>query len=686
MTGGLRAIAADVGGTFTDLIGFTEDGSTVYAKVPSTPPDFENAVLDGIAVLVGDRPGGVKRVLHATTAGTNAVLERTGGPAGLLTTSGFRDVLEIGRLRTPEIYNLGWEKPPALIPRRSRVEVEERLDADGSVHIELDPVSAAEEIARMIDLGVRSVAVSFLHSSANPGHERAMRDWLAEHHPDVFVTLASELVADPGEFERASTAALNAYLQPVVSAYLRQLAEGVERLGIVAPVYVMQSSGGLISADLAANQPVATLESGPAAGALAAADVARACDEQRVVALDMGGTTAKAALIEGGSPTYGTDFSVGTAVSAVNRLLRGGGYVVRLPVIDLAEVGAGGGSIASTDGGGGILVGPRSAGADPGPACYARGGSEPTVTDANMVLGLISAEGLAAGGVDADPDRAEAVIMEKLGDPLGLTLGESAWAIHTVANHQMALALRAVTTERGRTASDYTLVAFGGSGPLHGATLAASLGIKRVIIPAYAGVLSARGLLTAPAELSSRSAVFRPLVEVADELVGMVEDMTASLVERMKPLGFDSDAIDRLVSYDLRFSGQGSTLTIDSAGIALEPENVLEEFRRSHRDTYGHNPDGEVLLVAITVAVTGSWPEEFASATTANRGASSRVVLVDPDRPVDVAVVTRFQVTDSGESLKGPALVDDPDTTTYLPPGWIMSAASDGSSLLLEQV
>lgn len=682
MSGVLRAVAADVGGTFTDLIGVSDDGSTVFAKVPSTPPNFEKGVLNGIAMLLDQAPGSVERVLHATTAGTNAVLERTGGPAALLTTAGFGDVLEIGRLRTPGIYDLGWEKPPPLIRRRRRIEVEGRLDANGSVHIPLDPGSVADDVDRLVDEGVRSFAIAFLHGSVDKAHEEAMRHWLLERHPGLFVTVASDLVAEPGEFERTSTAVLNAYLHPVVSAYLRRLAEGANDIGVNAPVYVMQSSGGLMRAESAADQPVVTLESGPAAGALAAAEVARSCDEERVVAFDMGGTTAKAALIQSGSPTYGSEFSVGAAVSAVSRLLRGGGNVVRLPVIDLAEVGAGGGSIAALDGGGGILVGPRSAGAVPGPACYGRGGLDPTVTDANMVLGFISPRGLEAGGVDVDTGKAESALMDAIGEPLGLGLGEAAWAVHTVANHQMVLALRAVTTERGRTISDHSLIAFGGSGAIHGATLAESLGMNRVIVPTHAGVLSARGLITAPAELSDRRAVVRPLMEVAGELPALVGPLADSLTHRLAGLGFTPESMEQVVSYDLRFTGQGSSLSVDTDG-RVSAEEVLETFHRNHLETFGHRPEGEVILVAVRVAVKATWEGGIRPHRPPSPSEDSRRVWVSPQQVVEVAVIGREEAGDS--PIKGPVLVDDPDTTTYVPPEWLLSMAGDGSSLLLER-
>jgi N-methylhydantoinase A len=681
----LAAVAADVGGTFTDVITAEQDGTLRHRKLPSTGPEFDRAVVEGLGGAAGERAGDVLRVLHATTAGTNAVLERQGGPAGLITTAGFRDVLEIGRLRTPNIYDLGWRKPPPLVSRSHRLEVTERLDASGAVVTPLDEGSVEEPLDRLVEDGVGSIAIALLHSGVDPRHERELARWLTNRYPNLFVTLASDLVAEPGEVERSSTAALNAYLHPVVAHYLSRLDVGLQSRGFRCPLYILQSSGGLMSVDRAIREPVATLESGPAAGALAASSIAREMGIDEVVSFDMGGTTAKASLIHRGRPQYGNEFSVGSEVSAVSRLLRGGGYVVRLPVIDLAEVGAGGGSIAAIDGGGGLLVGPRSAGADPGPACYGRGGTEPTVTDANLVLGLISPAGLAAGGVAVDVDAAARVLFDRVAKPLGLSLAEAAWAVHTVADHRMAAALKAVTTERGRILGRHTMVAFGGSGPLHAATLADVLGMGRVVVPDLAGVLSARGLLTAPAEVSAARSIGRRLNDVGD-LSGFIAEMRTPLEESLRSIGFSYEQFSAVMSFEMRFPGQVSDIRVEHEGDDIPTISVLETgFRELHDEAYGHSPDREPWLTTLRLALRATW--EVAPyrgrRSDSDTALAARTVWIDAREAVQATVHNRSQIEQRGQ-LVGPFLVDDPDTTTFVPPGW--AARCDGAmNLILER-
>ena len=507
-------VAADVGGTFTDVVVVDDLGQIRSEKVPSTPAAFEEAVIDGVLLATGEFGevlGGAAQMLHGTTVATNAVLERSGPPTGLVTTTGFRDVLEIGRLRTPTLYDLSWSKPAPLVARRHRLEVDERLSSTGSTISPLDLDGLAELADAAVADGVVSFAVCLINSYVDPQHEHQVADWLRQRYPRVDVTESTEVVREIGEYERTSTAVLNAYLRPVVSAYLERLGDGLDAEGFRGSFLVMQSSGGMMTADDAGRFPVHILESGPAAGVLAAARIAEATREAAVISFDMGGTTAKASLIEDFQFQRGVEFSVGSDISTTSRLLKGGGYTVRLPVVDLAEIGAGGGSIAHVDGGGGLVVGPVSAGADPGPACYGRGGDAATVTDANLVLGYVSAEHLRAAGVGADRDLAERAIHDQVGEPLGLAVEEAAYAVHAVANRQMARVLRAVSTERGRYVERHAVVAFGGSGPVHAASLAETVGIARVIVPPRAGVLSAVGLLWAPMELTSVHSVHAPL-------------------------------------------------------------------------------------------------------------------------------------------------------------------------------
>lgn len=688
-------VAADVGGTFTDVVVVLPSGATTAFKVPSTPGRFEEAVLAGIVSAL-DRLGvhahEVTEVLHATTAGTNAVLERSGPPTALVTTRGFRDVLEIGRLRTPTIYDLGWRKPPPLVPRRARLEVDERTAADGTVVRPPDLDGLVGALDEAVAAGVTALAVSLLHSPANPAHEHAVAGFISDRHPHVSVTVGSDIVAEVGEFERTSTAVLNAYLRPVMAGYLDRLGRGLADAGVAAPVLVMQSSGGMMAVGGASRAPVHLLESGPAAGVLAAAHVARVAGAPRAISFDMGGTTAKASLIEDFEPLYAGEFSVGSELSASSRLLRGAGYPVRLPVVDLAEVGAGGGSIARVDAGGALVVGPASAGAEPGPACYSKGGTAPTVTDANLVLGYVSAAHLAAAGLDVDAGAAERAVRADVAAPLGLDVGEAAQAVHRVADHTMARALRAVSTERGRDITGYTLIAFGGGGGLHGATLAEAVGITRVVVPPLAGVLSAVGLLRARVSLSATETLHQPLdaahAPAVDAAVArMVRAQTAALAEHRKEAGGGADPAEAEVKVeaDLRYVGEGSELALPVGPAPFDPaaaEELAGRFRRAHLEAYGHGGRGTVEVVRLRVTALAPAPESLGDAAPAPAGGAgggaSRPARFG-EHVLDTPILARADV--GGEPRPGPLLVDEADTTTVVPPGW--TVRRDASSNLI---
>ncbi len=677
-------IAADVGGTFTDLIAFDERGHYAVRKLPSTPDGFERAVCDGIVellALAGASPGDVERIAHGTTAGTNAILERKGSPTLLLTTKGFRDVLEIGRLRVPNSYDLYYTKPAALVPRRLRIELNERVAADGSVLVELDEGEIDAAIHGAGD-GLEAVAVSLLNSYANGVHEQRIRERLAQAFPHLYVTVGTDLVNEPGEFERASTAAVNAYLQPVLSRYLDRLSARLDAIGAGGERLIMQSSGGMMTFDAAARAPAYCIESGPAAGALAARSIAEALGLRNVISFDMGGTTAKAAVIEEYALSYGNEFSVGAEISAMGRLLRGGGYTVRLPTIDLAEVGAGGGSIARLDSGGSLRVGPRSAGAVPGPVCYARGGVHPTVTDANLVLGYLSAEGLAKGGISVDADGAMRALDTEIGVPLGLDTVEAAFAVHTVADQQMARALRAVTTERGRDIRAYTLVAFGGSGPLHAATLAASVGVDTVIVPPLAGYFSAIGLSYAPKQLS----MLQPLRIAlrAPGAAASIEQQYRAMLARLNGTVSGNPSAVVLRSIDMRYRGQAYELSIDAPD-RLDDDaagELARAFEKLHRATYGHVPTTELEVIRLKLTIATPPPAVALRTQLGSRFSTVRERTAhfgDGRRTYPVA--TRDTVAGM---LAGPAFIDDPDTTIVVPPGW--SARVDAMhNVVLEQ-
>jgi N-methylhydantoinase A len=678
-------IAADIGGTFTDMVAIEPDGRYHYLKLPSTPGEYERAVFEGVDRLLAESEQSseaIDRVVHGTTVATNAILERSGPATGLLTTSGFRDVLEIGRLRIPNSYDLFWSKPPPLARRRHRAEINERIAADGSVLKPLDPTEVEDAVAAMRADGVTTIAISFLNSYTNPAHEQTASAVVGQRYPDVLVTTGTEVVGELGEFERTSTAVLNAYLRPVVSDYLGRLVGGLKERGLDAATLVMQSSGGMMPLIEARQHPVHILESGPAAGAVAAARIAEQAGLHKVVAFDMGGTTAKATLIEDFQLPFGSEFSVGSEVSAMSRLLRGGGYAVRLPSIDLAEVGAGGGSIARVDAAGGLEVGPQSAGAEPGPACYSKGGELPTVTDANLLLGYVSPDGLRPGGIDVDAERARRAIEARVAEPLGLDVRAASEAIHVVADLRMARAIRAVSTERGRDLSSYALVAFGGSGPIHAASLADAVGIRTVVVPPLAGVLSAVGLIWSPVQLTQVESFGLPLAAALQVLPGRRAAAERQLRDRLAASRFGESRVEIIGDADIRYAGQAYDLTIRLPSGEPKAEALRAAFLKQYQQTYGHAPEAplELVRLRLTARVADAPPAFLRSATTRTAGETSRAAIFN-GACAEVAVLARDQVRGT---MRGPCLVDDLDTTTVVPPGWTVRL--DGhANLLLER-
>ena len=468
-----QRIGIDIGGTFTDIVAIAADGRVVTHKIASTPQDYGDGIIDGLRALLTSHSGTVTDVLHGTTIGSNAILEGKGARTALITTKGFRDILEIRDLRMPVLYDLHWTKPRALVERRLRLEVIEKLRPDGSVAVALDAASLAAAIATLRREAVRSVAICLLHSYANPAHERAVADAVRTALPDVAVSVSHEILPEIKEYPRTSTTVINAYVQPVVRAYVTSLAARLRELGIEAPLQLMQSNGGLASAEFAAIAPAHIIESGPAAGVVGGAALAMRLDEPRVITFDMGGTTAKAGLVENGEVLRSEALEVGAGVMVGSRLVVGAGYLLKLPAIDLAEVGAGGGSICRLDAGGAPKVGPDSAGAEPGPVCYGRGGTEPTITDCNLVLGYLDPAGLVGGVLKLDVEAARVAIARSLAEPLHRSVEEAAQGMLRLASASMMRAIRAVTVERGRDPRQFALLAFGGNGPLFAAAIAA---------------------------------------------------------------------------------------------------------------------------------------------------------------------------------------------------------------------
>jgi N-methylhydantoinase A len=495
-------LGADIGGTFTDLILVASDGRCWRKKVPSTTDDYSRGIVEGLQELLEEEgiAGSVDEIVHGTTVATNAILESRGARTALLTTKGFRDVLEFRRLRVPQLYDLFYSPPPPIVERRLRLEVSERLGPRGEVVTPLDERSVRAALESVRADSVEAVAVCLLNSYVNPAHERRVGEIAREALPDAYLSLSVDVLPEIREYERTSTTVINAYVGPVVKSYLTSLQQRLEAAGHCSRLRIMQSNGGVMSARAATEQPAHIVESGPAAGVIAGQRLGQLTGLQNLITFDMGGTTAKASLIENGQVSRTTEYEVGAGISLSSRLIKGGGHALKLPVVDISEVGAGGGSIVWLDRAGRLKVGPRSAGATPGPACYGIGGTDPTITDVNVVLGYSNPDYLAGGAVQLRADLAEAALAESVATPLGLSLIDAAHGAFSVANATMIRAIKAVSTYRGRDPRDFALLAFGGNGPVHAAAIARSLQIRQVVVPPAPGLFSAIGLLEAEPE------------------------------------------------------------------------------------------------------------------------------------------------------------------------------------------
>jgi N-methylhydantoinase A len=671
-------IGIDIGGTFTDLVFLSPDGTVARAKILSTPEDYSQGISNGLESALRDGAldlGDIVQIMHGTTVATNAILEGKGARVALVTTRGFRDVLEIRRLRMPVLYDLRWRKPPALVPRRLRFEVDERIDALGRVERPLEEAGARGVISQLLASGVDAIAVCLLNSYANGENERRVLELIRERDAAIPVTLSSDLLPEVKEYERTSTTVVNAYVLPVVRHYLERLSGRLHARSIATPLTIMQSSGGAMSAAAAAERPIHIIESGPAAGVVGAAELARRLGNASVLSFDMGGTTAKAALVDEGQFVRVGALEVGGGINIAGRLLGGGGYHVRAPAIDIAEVGAGGGSLVRVDAGGALRVGPDSAGAAPGPVCYARGGTVPTVTDANVVLGFINPVALAGGGLPVRRDLAETALRTALAEPLGLTLEAAAWGVHRVANAEMARALRAVSTERGRDPRDFAILAFGGNGPIHAATLAQLLEVRRILVPPVPGLFSALGMLFPDVEHHYVRTFKRSLADLdvcALEVVykGMEYDGHAALAEE----GFSSTArrVDRLV--DLRYHGANSELTLPWPLTGDRAQALQELFGAAHQRQYGYRSDEESVetmnlrIIACGVADSAQVPERLSVPAATRPGAAVRSAYFGPAVGwVQAPICGRADLDDDWRP--GPLLIEELDSTTVVPPG-----------------
>jgi N-methylhydantoinase A len=665
--GGLL-VACDTGGTFTDLVAVDPAGGRVeMRKTPSTPPDFSSGVVGGLEALAMDAT--TERFFHSTTVTTNAVVARTGAPCALVTTRGFRDVLEIRRANRGDLYDILWDPPPPFVPRRHRFELDERIDYSGAVIEELDASSARSIGRQIVARGLRTVAVCLINSYVNPTHERRLRELLAEVDPTLEVFLSVDVLPEPPEFERTATTVANAYLAPVLSGYIAGLAERLDEHGVSPEqIRVMHNGAGTMSTEQAAELPVKTLNSGPAAGVAAAAAIATALDRRDVVSLDIGGTSADIGVVRDGRPALTRDFDLEW------------GMPIRFPSVDVLSIGAGGGSIAALDRVGYLRVGPGSAGAVPGPASYGRGGELPTNTDAQLVLGrIVTADDLGdeapRAGFALDPELAEAAIEERIAKPLGISLVAAAEGIVRVANANMLKALRLTTVERGLDPRRFSLLVSGGAGPLHGVELARALQMPEVIVPPHPGMMNAIGLLFLEPIADLSAAFIEELDGLDDELLrDRLADLEAQARQALAAQGVEDGAISLERRIDMRYVGQLHSLTVELAepdreGLAEAAVAFHAEHQRAFR--YAH-PDAPVELSALRITARGPHDppavESLRMPVSHGHGGGTKRAFFAECGWVDTPIVDRDRLAVE-ETVSGPALAVGFDSTTVLPPG-----------------
>jgi len=694
-TGARFRVGVDIGGTFTDIVLLDADGRIHTKKVSSSVEDYARAIVHGLGEVfaeTGLSGGDLVEVLHGTTVASNAILELKGARTGLITTRGFRDVLEIRRIRMPKLYDLGWEKPVTLVERYLRLEVDERVDAHGHVAKPLDPTEVERVLERLLAEKIEALAVCLLNSYVNPAHEERIAEIVRRRAPGLTLSVSAEVLPEIREYERTSTTVINAYVMPIVRRYLGTLRSGLDSSGVKAPLLIMQSNGGLMPDAAAAVRPAHIIESGPAAGVVGAQALARKIGLGKLVTFDMGGTTAKASIVEDGEVSRATEYQVGAGIMHGSRLLTGAGYLLRVPAIDLAEVGAGGGSLVWIDPGGALQVGPRSAGALPGPLCYDLGGTEPTVTDANVILGFLNPRQLAGGAVKLNAARAHEVFESRIARRIGLPIAEAAYGAHVIAASNMMRAIRAVSSERGRDPRQCALFAFGGNGPLFAAGMARQLEMRRIVVPPAPGLFSSFGLLFADVE-HHYARTWRRLVRriAAAELAEAFGRMEAEALAQLAADGFTADAIRIRRSADCRYEGQSFELTVPVAGGAIDAATVAgiqEAFGREHERTYGHRAGVEEPVEIVSLRVVGLGIPDRPRVPDAlkvdrsgpGRAGGGRRVYFGPDLGWrQTPIIDRPDLMTPRE---GPCIVEEYDATCVIPPGARASLDAHGNIVI----
>lgn len=681
-------LAVDIGGTFTDVV-VEMDGHQTSTKVLTTATAPEKGVMKGVFMVLemaGLDPADVGLLIHGTTLATNALIERKGVTTALIATQGHRDTLEFAFEDRFSEYDVHIEKPDPLVPRDLRFTVPERIIASGRILKPLDEATVVALVPELQRRDVESVAVGFLHSYANPAHEKRVGEILGDYLPDLHVTLSSDVCPEVREYERLSTAAANAYVQPLMATYLRRLADLLSGSGIAAPMYMMLSGGGLTTLDTAIRCPVRMVESGPAGGAILAGFIARECGLDEVLSFDMGGTTAKVCLIDAGQPQSSPSFEV----ARIYNFLKGSGLPLRIPVVEMIEIGAGGGSIARIDALKRIAVGPESAGAEPGPACYDRGGRNATVTDADLVLGRIDARDFAGGSVQLDTEQSARALTEAVGEPLGLTLPKTALGVSEIVDENMANAARIHAVERGKTLNKRTLVAFGGAAPLHATRLADKIGIDQIIIPTGAGVGSAVGFLRAPISFEVVRSRYMRLSEFdaagANQILDEMQDEARRVVRRGAPA---AELVETRLA-GMRYIGQGHEISVKLPNEPLDRaygDRLRDDFAAQYTHQFGREVSGadvEIMYWSLVISTridAARRPSE--AAAMAPPAASGRRSVIDAADGAyhDIPLYARDTLS-PGMRIAGPAVITESQTSTIVGPAFDCSINSHGYLVL----
>jgi N-methylhydantoinase A len=668
-------VGVDVGGTFTDIVLLGSDGTIHTKKISSSVENYAQAIVDGLTEVFresGLAGKAIEEIRHGTTVASNAILEHKGAKTGLITTKGFRDVLEIRTLRMPRMYDIGWTKPAPLVERYLRQVVDERIDAQGVVEKPLSQGEAERAVDALLAEKVEAIAVCLLHSFVNPAHELLIRDVIRKKAPSLPCSISCEVLPEIKEYERTSTTVVNAYVTPIVASYLKSLRKGLDDAGVRARLLLMQSNGGLTTDAAAVERPIHIIESGPAGGVVGAQALARAKRLPKIVTFDMGGTTAKAAMVEDGEVTRAHEYAVGAGIMIGSRLLTGAGYTLKVPAIDLAEVGAGGGSLVWIDPAGALQVGPESAGAMPGPVCYDTGGTTPTVTDANLVLGYINPAHLVGGALKLNPEKARHVFDERIAKPLRMPLEKAAHGAHLIAASNMIRAIKAVSTERGRDPREFALFAFGGNGPVFACGMAAALGMKRIVVPPSAGLFSSFGLLYADVE-HHYSRTFRRLLRKSDprEVERAWDALARQALDQLASEGFTGEKARVRRSAALHYHGQTYELTVPLPDGPIDFNYLEEAFGREHEKTYGHRAGADEPVELVSIQVIGLGLREGPNVPERVRASRAEPKPPPPRHAyfgswIQTPVVRR---SDLATPRTGPLIVEEYDATCVVPPG-----------------